>query len=492
MEPSPLVNYFTLNLQRFKLHPSTITSIHSTLTSINKKCKSKRAKNPTPSLEPLIYKIHLKESTKIQENIRKQKLKNVEKIKEDLQTKLLFISQSIGELQIDDYSESLKKKALAESKKIKFDPFDKEKAQVYAEELKRFADLRKRSENMIKIQSEKVMKKAKELEERENQTMQEKKLLREQFRKEELEKFRHKREIKTKEIESIKSSQLPSPGLQDKKPLFLKLEENYKLNYEMPELEKRKEELKKKSLFFMPIHHESIKEHNKWYTSIKEANAQKIQREISSRLIDSQIRSTSVSTNSWALRLMEEERKAEEEKFQRMEEKRKLLQKKAKYSELIKEIIPITARAHKKSGSLEKKKKGLKKKPDSETSVSKNWKPHKFETNKMVPKKKATREPKQVMYLEEKRVERANRSNSPDCLRNLEDIVQKGMMKGSATSKELKRIEVSANRLDDIARKKELISETKHLTVSSVQKAADVDKLLITSIRAKLHILENL
>ena len=109
-----------------------------------------------------------------------------------------------------------------------------------------------------------------------------------------------------------------------------------------------------------------------------------------------------------------------------------------------------------------------------------------------MPKKKAAREPKQVLYLEEKRIERANRSNSPDCLRNLEDIVQKGMMKGSATSKELKKIEVTANRLEDLARKKELISESKHLTISSVQKAADVDKLLITSIRAKLHILENL
>jgi hypothetical protein len=471
-----------------------MSHLHSKLLSINQKLQSKFIQKPSSSnsLDSLISQFHLKESNKIEENIRKEKLKKVEQMKEGLEAKLLFVSQSIGELQGNEFSENFKKKTLGLSKKhAKGDPvIEKEKAVLYSEELKRFAELRKRSEHLLKLQSEKVIQKAKELEERDLKLIEEKKLERQQFRKEELEKFRSKRELKTKEIEIIKSSQIASPNFTEKKPLFIKLEEKFKLNYEMPELLKRKEELREKSKFFKPMEHNDIKEHGKWYNSIKEANAQKIQREISLKMIDSQIRSTSVYTNSWALRLMEEDRKAEEEKVMKLEEKRKMLEKKAKYSELVKEIFPMTSRQHKKSGSLEKSKK--KKTAESEASISKVWKPHKFSANPMMPQPKPQREGKQILYLEEKRKERAERSTSPENLKKLEEIIQDKVMKGSSTTKDLKKVQLTANRLEELARKKEIFAENKHLTVTSIQKAADVDKLLISSIRAKLHLLENI
>ena len=66
----------------------------------------------------------------------------------------------------------------------------------------------------------------------------------------------------------------------------MKLEENYKNNVELPELEKRKEELKRKRLYFSSIQHDSIKNHLKWYNSIKENNANKIKRELATKNIE--------------------------------------------------------------------------------------------------------------------------------------------------------------------------------------------------------------
>lgn len=490
--------YLSGQFDKCKIPSSHKSSIEATLKSVNEKLKIRYSEHPVKSntFSGLILNLKSSKSTLIETEIRKKQLKAAEKIESELKNKLLYVSQSIGELQTLNELTIPKLKSQANLPKSSI----KQQAIQYAEEIKRFAELRKQSEHYLRLQSEKVLKKAKNLEENELKIKLEKKLLREKQRKEELEKFRTKWNQTSKEIESIKSSQISSPNFLEQKPLFVKLDEHFKVNCEMPEYLKRKEELKKRSLYFSPIENSQLKKHEEWYKSIKESNAQKIQKELSSRALDSQIRSVSVKESIWALKLQEEEQKQEYEKLKKIEEKKKLLEKKAKYSELVKEIFPQNSnrslmypdeKTQKKSG----KKGGFKRKikTENESCESKMWKPHKFKPNPMVPPVKTPKEGKGVWYLEEKRREKKDEDEgSEQEVRKLEELVEVNVRRGNLTSRDKKKVKITANRLDELARRKELFASKDRVTVRSIEKTSDVDKILISSIKAKIHLLGNI
>jgi len=493
-----LSDYFSGQFEKCKIPSSYKSNIDATLRSVNEKLKIFYSDHPVrlTSFAGLILTMKPSKLDLIEAEVRKKQLKAAEKIESELKSKLLCVSQSIEELQTLNQLATPKQKPQNKLPKSSI----KQQAVIYADEIKRFSELRKQSERYLRLQSEKVLKKAKKLEENELKIIQEKELLKEKQRKEELEKFRTKRNQTTKEIESIKSSQISSPNFLEQKPLFVKLEEHFRINCEMPEYIKRKEELKKRSLYFSPIENSQLKKHEEWYKSVKESSAQKIQKELSSRALDSEVRSISVKESIWALKLQEEEQKQEYERLKKLDEKKKLLEKKAKYSELVKEIFPRSSyrslmypdeKTHKNSG----KKKGFKGKirTENESCESKNWKPHKFKPNPMIPPAKTPKEGKGVWYLEEKRREKHEEDiGSEEEVRKLEELMEVNMRRGSLTSRDKKKVKSTVNRLDELARRKELFASKDRVTVQSIEKTADVDKMLISSIKAKLHLLGNL
>jgi len=52
----------------------------------------------------------------------------------------------------------------------------------------------------------------------------------------------------------------------------VKLEEKFRNDVEMPELEKRKAELAKKRMLHQPIRTEQFAEHARWYETLKQEN----------------------------------------------------------------------------------------------------------------------------------------------------------------------------------------------------------------------------
>lgn len=486
-----LSDYFSAQIKKCKISSGLKSAINSSLESINNKQKLKFSQKvfKKSSIHDLVMNMQSRKPNTIEEEIIKKQLKNAEKVKSELESKLLYVSQSIGELQTLNQCSTVKQKSSMQKSSIK------QQELLYADEIKRFAELRKKSEHFLRLQSEKILKKAKKLEEDEMKIQQDKQALREKQRQEELEKFRIKWDQKSKEIELIKkSSQASSPNFLEQKPLFIKLEENFKIYCEMPAYLKRKEELKKRSIYFSPMHLADLKKHEDWYNSIKESNTQKFQKKLNSQAIDSQIRSISVKESVWALKLQEEQQKQDKEKQQKIDQKKKLLEKKIKYSELVKEIFPISSNSNRSlvySECKSEKSKGIKSKArtENESCETKLWKPHKFAPNPMVPQQKTPKEPKAVWYLEEKR--REKKDEGVNEVKKLEEFVENHLGKGSLTSRDKKKVQITANRLDELARKKELLVGRGD-SVRDIEKTADADKILISAIRAKMHLLENL
>jgi hypothetical protein len=263
----------------------------------------------------------------------------------------------------------------------------------------------------------------------------------------------------------------------------------------MPELEKRKNELKKKSAFFKSYQGESLKDHLKWYNSFKEETMTKA-KESRMMLSQSQNRSVSVNPSYWALKVIQEDQAKEQEKTLKQEEKKKLLERKVKYCELLKELHPPIVNPLKNSFSTEKSNEEItkeKKRIMGSASVdAKKWKPHKFEPNRMVPPPKLKREPKPLSYLEDRRKEKQETNTSPLDTKRIKEQLEQDISEKNYDEVEFGKLHKNAQILEKIARKKEIFMETKPLSVASIQQAASVDKLLVSSIKAKLKVLENL
>ena len=431
----------------------------------------------------------LRERGEVEAAIKRKKLEHAVKDKKALQTKLKEVDRQIEELGARDAAGLLNEKNVSQ---IRFEE-DRAKALAFVQEVKKFSSLRQQSENNFKLQSEKLKRKVKRLEQQDLVSAEKTKELREKTRLQEIVKLRQKREERQTDVLSMKSSQTTSPSYIREKPLFLRLQEHFKTIVEMPELERRKDQLKQKSVVFAPIRQLNLKHHEDWYLKQKELSSLKLnQSRKPKNTADS--RSSSVNLNSWALRLMEEDKKAEEERLRKKEDKRKRLERKARYSELIQELhAPFESTPSISPASFSKVEKkirtseSVKKLNDCASIDSKIWKPHVFPPNRMIPQPRACREAKQVNYLENKRKDGWELSNED----KLKEILKESI-EGGLDGKDLKEVQRAAFGLERIARKRELAAETKPLSISSINQSKSADKLLITSIKAKIKVLEKM
>ena len=127
----------------------------------------------------------------------------------------------------------------------------------------------------------------------------------------------------------------------------------------------------------------------------------------------------------------------------------------------------------------------------SESSSLKIWKPHKFQKNSMLPPTKPLREAKSVYYLEKKRKERETSNFLSKEAQNVESF-GKDILAGNTKTQNIKEMQAKAFKLEELARKKENLLDTNPISVSAINKAASVDSLLLSSIKAKLMILGKL
>lgn len=498
-----LKNYFSKQAGQLNINQEALEAVNSKFQSSNTKIfNSFLSQNSFRSKPFIIYKgttinsliPQLKDylnPADIEVNIRKKKLKDAENMKKDLQEKLSYVSQSIDSLKI---LEKITKRPKLYNKTIrqKFFESEKEKTEAISLKMKKFSDLQKQTESFFKNESEKIKKKIEEVKEWELYQLEQEKEKRELRRKEELERLREKKERRLKQMKELKKAQSEKSLNIEKKPLFIKLEENYKNTIMMPELEKRKEELKKRSIYFMPSQLQNIKKHMSWYNSVKEKTKKSIIHKPNNA--DRSLQLLSVTPSVWALKLMEEEKLEQEAQTKKLQERKNLIEKQIKYSELIKEFHAPSL--HKSptatDTTMKSKSKVDQNNLSADVSPNSSWKPHKYPKNTMVPAPKELRKPHPVNYLEDRRKYRDNHKDEESDSLLLESILGKSFQSGGDVMQNLKKIQETTQKIEGIARKKEACLLPFPTSIGAIEKTASVDNLIISSIKAKIHFLDQL
>ncbi|OMJ73586.1 hypothetical protein SteCoe_27686 [Stentor coeruleus] len=498
-----LKNYFSKQTGQLNLTKDFLEDINSKVQSSNTKIfDSFQSQNSFTVKLPIIYKEitinnlipQLKDylnPADIEVNIRKKKLKDAENMKKDLQEKLSYVSQSIDSLKT---LEKITKRPKLHNKTIRqqFFESEKEKTEAISLKMKKFSELQKQTEIFFKSESEKIKKKIEEVKEWELYQLEQEKEKREQRRQEELERLREKKEQRYKQMQELKKAQSESSFKIEKKPLYIKIEENYKNTIMMPELEKRKEELKKRSIYFMPSQLQNIKNHMSWYNSVKGKTKKSIIHKPSNA--DKSLQLLSVTPNVWALRLMEEEKLEQEARNKKLQERKNLIEKQTKYSELIKEFHAPSL--HKSPTATDTTIKSKSKIDQNNLSVdvspNSKWVPHKYPKNNMVPEPKEPKKPHPINYLEDRRKYRDNHKDVSSDSMLLESIMEKSFQSGGDIIQNLKKVQETTQKIEGIARKKEVCLLPFPTSIGAIEKTASVDNLIISSIKAKIHFLDHL
>lgn len=349
---------------------------------------------------------------------------------------------------------------------------------------------REEREKLIKIYELEQEQRAKELENSYKQMKKEEKLRKELDKSNDRKNsLSYLKEIQKKEYKKVKSLT----------PLFKKIESSFVANYELPELEKRKELLKQKHEFFKPMDHDSIKSHSKIVVSKKFSSSEfkknpSVYSENSSPFTKSRIID----------RLLEEDKKIKEAEKEREKIKLDLLDKKKKYSEIVKEVFTPSLDILKQKeiemikAKLENpvpKRTFLRILSESPTilhlnSASAHRKSKSPNTSKL-PIKKTPSKTKDIFvkdYIQEMRQARERSFSTKNLLQK--DPTSPLDLSSIKNTKFFKR---KIKNLDKIAQKEEQkISFLSPYDPKSLKISEQVNDLLVNSIRAKIAILDNI
>lgn len=263
-------------------------------------------------------------------------------------------------------------------------------------------------------------------------------------------------------------------------PLYKKIESEFINNFEIPELEKRKEELRKKHELFRPLDYQELQERSRYLELLQTQQKPK-----------SIFNERSKSTKSKFLkRILDEDKEksiAEEEK---VIIKKDMKDKMWKYSQIVKEIFPPSVDMLKrKEMELIKAKLNnptlyLKKESSIDRTIS--FSPRKFKKNSMVKEKNEKKQITVKDYLAEFKGRR-KRSVGDLNLQNFSSDDFEVM----STQTNRKALEKMVEKYDKEARLGEMKFE--HMSPfkpKAIKYSEQVDNLLVNSIKTKIAILE--
>lgn len=272
-------------------------------------------------------------------------------------------------------------------------------------------------------------------------------------------------------------------------PLYKKIEESFVANFEIPELEKRKEELRKKHELFRPINYDQLKEHAKVFDKSLSEHSR-------SRISASQ--SKPPKKSKYLMRVVEEDQAHINEERLKNALKKEMFEKKKKYSEIVKdvyspsvdllkqkEMVLIKAKLDNPAPFKQYKDKDKYLFMKLEKTYSQNSK--KFKENRMVPKKTPKKEITVKDYIEEFRLAR-KRSLSSSHLRGISENELSNIDSPIQKKKLQKKVEM----LEMEARKNEIkIGYLSPFNSKSLEVSDQVNNMLVDSIKAKIAILDS-
>jgi hypothetical protein len=269
-------------------------------------------------------------------------------------------------------------------------------------------------------------------------------------------------------------------------PLYKRLEENFIANFEMPELEKRKEELRKKHELFKPFNYEQLKEHAREFDKALSDHSR-------SRIYASQ--SKPYKKSKFLIKIIEENQSQAEESKQKHQIKKEMFEKKKKYSEIVKDVYTPSIDSLKQKEMILIKAKLENPSPFKqyfdnsfarlEKTYSQNSK--KFKENPMVPKKASKKEIVIKDYIQEFRLAR-KRSLSSSYLNPIteDDLVS------VSSPQQRKTLQKKLEKIEKEVRKSEIkIGLLSPLNSKSLEVSDQVNSLIVDSIKAKIAILDS-
>ncbi|CAG9331068.1 unnamed protein product [Blepharisma stoltei] len=362
----------------------------------------------------------------------------------------------------------------------------------------------KEREERLKERENEMLRKIQEEVLLEEKLKEEMLLEKDELKRQQLKELQEKSRSRKKEIALMKEIQeKETKKILSEKPLYQKLDELYTNEILMPELERKKAELAKKRMLFKPLDHNELAEYEKRHDEMLRECEERRRERAKQRSIDHIANSASLDLKSkFYDNILEEEKKLKEEKEKEFLQKKLKLEKQLLYSEIIKEAYsPIIDPAKQKEMKLLIEK--LKHDPFSarhkksinswsERRVSEgNQSIHsrKWKENPMVPKLKPPREPIFIDYLAEKRKEREN-SDSPVFGRNAKQWVE-GLADTNLTDRDRIKIKAKAAKLERYVQQQEVKLEfLDPYNGEGIKAANDLNDMLVSSIKAKLALLE--
>ena len=280
-------------------------------------------------------------------------------------------------------------------------------------------------------------------------------------------------------------------------PLFKQIEENFYYKVQMPELERRKNELQRKRELYKPISHNDLLEHARRIESLRSELRQKRKKAAGMRSFEEKIHSACNNMKSkFTEAVLEEERKLREEELQKEQERKKLNEKKKHYSDVVNEMFqPSIDRFKQQEMKLIKAKLQFPVKlkssicntvqdKTSDYSRSVSIQPKKWKKNNMIPEEPEQRVGKKIFYLEERRKLREKSERLNREILNWEENLEWS----SNNEDKNKALRHRADKLELAAKRYEMKLDGKQL---DIEVADHVNDLIINSIRAKLEILKN-
>ncbi|CAG9314266.1 unnamed protein product [Blepharisma stoltei] len=502
-----VTNYLSNILSSIKSKAKTQESVQGSLSSSALKIIShiKQASIPfsksPDDLQTVINNLLSKiNSSNVDENVRQAKLKEIKKQKELLEAKLSSIEESISTLDnigsIQNENKLNKPNLQNARTRQEYLENERKKAEEAAQKIKAYYKEQKERAKKKQQEQSKLMMILEEESEAKKQEMEELKAKKEQEYYEKLEKMKELKAKRQQEIDEIRRRNNDYESIKGVKPLYVKLEEKFKCEYELPELEKRKSELAKRKLVNRSINQEKIIEHMKWYDVLRDEHTKRNEEALNSRKIENKVRSSSCT---WNAKILEQEKQLKEAQNAANIERLQKIEKRLRYAELIKEMFMPTVDKTKQlelQERLEKMKNPARHhrilseiNQRSESFVElekKKIKPRKIQSqSKTVETPKVA---KKINYLEEKRkLREENEKNMPveEIKANWDDVLS---MSVSDTEK-VKIISEKVSKLEKQAILKEhLVSSTNPMNIKALAQQENIDNLLVGSIKAKLAV----
>lgn len=294
--------------------------------------------------------------------------------------------------------------------------------------------------------------------------------------------------------------------VKDQKYMHQKLEEDYKKNVEMPELEKKKNELKEKREFYKPINRAEIDEFQKKYEENYKKKLEE-KRQVREQWYDEMgvgKHDVDALKSKVYEKVVEEERHHVDPFAKEKEDKRKKAEKMNNYARIVKEMhVPEVS--ERKKRELEQVKKLMSQRnqrrsapPNQRHSIPKanetnmgseagnrpNWKQF---HNPLIPKPKPKREPIVVDYLQEARAKREETDSKTKHSTAMDWDAIKDDKIDDKTKIEL--LKARTRLIEENAKRKEQMNK---VNGNSVEDNVDINDMLIDAIEMKLSILDQI